>query len=80
LLLLTKDVNGLLELRLPCSFLLDLLLHNLGSLHCCPSFGHIFLLEPEALVFMPKVCQLLCYDSFDFLLKILVLIIVGFSF
>jgi hypothetical protein len=46
LLLVTKGVYGLLQLRLTCSFLLDLLLHDLGSLHCCPSSLHMLLLEP----------------------------------
>jgi hypothetical protein len=78
LLLLANDVYGLLQLRLPYAFLLNLQLYDLGSLHCCPSSGHIFLLEPEALVLVLKICQL--YDGgFDFLLRILVLIIAGFS-
>jgi hypothetical protein len=55
-------------------------MHDLGLLHCFPSSGHIFLLGPEALIFLMKVCQLLCGDNFDILLKILVLIIFSFNF
>jgi hypothetical protein len=40
----------------------------------------MLLLEPEVLVFLLKVCQLVYYDSFNFLFGILVLVIVGFSF
>jgi hypothetical protein len=75
-----KDIYGLLQLCLPCSFLLDMLLHDLGLLHYCPSSSHMLLLEPEVLVFLLKVCQLVYYDSFNFLFGILVLVIVGFSF
>jgi hypothetical protein len=80
LLLLVKGVYSLLQLCLPCSFLLDLLLHDMGSLHHCPSYGHVFFHEPEALIFLAKMCQLIFYDSFDFLLRILVLVISSFDF
>jgi hypothetical protein len=65
---------------LPCSFLLDLLLHDLSSLHHHPSSGHVLLHEPETFIFLVMACQLVFYDDFDFLLKILVLIILSFDF
>jgi hypothetical protein len=55
LLLLVKDIYDLLQLCLPFSFLLNLLLHDLGSVHHCPSSGHMFLLNPEELIFLVKV-------------------------
>jgi hypothetical protein len=75
-----KGVYGLLHLCLPCPFFLGLMLYDMGSLHYFPLSGHTLLLEPEALVVLPKVCQLIFYDNFNFLLRILVLIIAGFSF
>jgi hypothetical protein len=63
-----------------CPFLFDLLLHDLSSLYYCSSPGHIFLLEPEMLIFLQKVCQLHCDGNFNFLFRISVLIIVGFNF
>jgi hypothetical protein len=41
---------------LPCSLLLNLLLHDLGSLHPCPLSSHSFLFEQEALVILVKEC------------------------
>jgi hypothetical protein len=80
LLFLAKGIYGLLQLYLPSSFLLDLLLHDLCSLHHYPSSGHVLLHESEALIFLAKACQLIIYDSFDFLLKILALVISSFGF
>jgi hypothetical protein len=80
LLLSAKDIYGLVQLCLPCSFFIDLLLHDLNSLHRCPSFGHMFLLEPEALIFLVKSCELVFYNDFDFLFRILVLVAASFDF
>jgi hypothetical protein len=46
-LLLTKSIDGLLQLCLCCSLLLDLLLHSLSSLHGRTSSGHVLLHEPK---------------------------------
>jgi hypothetical protein len=40
----------------------------------------VFLLEPEALVFLAKACELVFYNDFDFLLRILVLVAASFNF
>jgi hypothetical protein len=69
-----------LQLCLPCSFLLDLLLHDLGSLHYCPLFGHVLLHKLEALVLLVKACYLILYDDLDFLFRVLALEITSFSF
>jgi hypothetical protein len=71
LLLLGKSVYSLLQLYLPCSFLLDLLVHDLGSLHHHPSSGHVLLHESEVFIFN---------DDFNFLLRVLMLIILSFGF
>jgi hypothetical protein len=60
--------------------LLDLLLHDLRSLYDHPSFVHVLLHEPKALVFLAKVCQFVLDDGFDFILKVLMLIFLSFSF
>jgi hypothetical protein len=78
--LLVKGIYSLLQLYLPCSFLLDLLLYDLSSLHHRPSSGHVLLHELEAFIFLVKACQLVFYDDFDFLLRVLVLIILSFDF
>jgi hypothetical protein len=78
--LLVKSVYSLLQLYLPCFFLLDLLPHDLSSLHHRPSSGHVLLHKPGAFIFLVKACQLVFYDSFDFLLRVLVLIIMSFGF
>jgi hypothetical protein len=78
--LLAKDIYGLVQLKLRCSFLLDLLLHDLGSLHHCHLSGHVHLHEPDALIFLVKACQVMLYDSFNFLLGILALVIFSFDF
>jgi hypothetical protein len=77
-LLLVKSFYGLLQLCLHCSLLLHLLLHDLS--HDCPSFGHVLLHEPKALVFLVKACQLVLDDGFDFILKVLMLIFLSFGF
>jgi hypothetical protein len=80
LLLLAKSVYSLLQLYLPCSFLLDLLLHDLSSLNHNHLSGHVPLHELKAFIFLLKACQLIFYNGFDFLLRVLVLIILSFGF
>jgi hypothetical protein len=71
MLLLTEVFYGSLQLGLRYSLLLDLLLHDLGSLHDFPSPDHLFLYQSKALIFLAKARQLILNDSFDFLLRIL---------
>jgi hypothetical protein len=74
------NIDGLQQLYLHCSLLLDLLLHDLSSLHDCPSSGHVLLHEPKVFILLTKACQLVFYDGFNFILGDLVLIFLGFSF
>jgi hypothetical protein len=69
--LLAKGFYDSLHLGLRCSLLLDLLLHDLDSLHNCPSPGHLFLYQSMVFIFLTKACQLIFNDSFDFFLRIL---------
>jgi hypothetical protein len=78
--LLAKGVYSLLQLCSPCSFPLYLLLYDLSSFHRRPSSGHLLLHEPEMFIFLAKVCKFVLYDSFDFLLRVLVLIMLSFGF
>jgi hypothetical protein len=79
MLLVAKSFYGLLQLCLRCSFLLDLLPHDLSSLHDHPSCGHVFLHKPKAFIFLAEARQLIFNDSFNFILKILMLILLGFD-
>jgi hypothetical protein len=65
-LLLTKDLNSVLELREPCPFSINVLPSGLGRLCCClsPCDGFMFLLEPLNL--LPNSGQLLLFCSFVF--------------
>jgi hypothetical protein len=60
-----------LQLSLHCSFLLNLLLVDLGSLHDYPLPNHL-------LLYLPKVLKLIFNDSFDLLLRILQCVLWGF--
>jgi hypothetical protein len=80
MLLLAESIDGLLQLCLRCSLLLDLLLHDLGSLHYRPSSVHVLLHEPKVFILLMKVCQLIFNNGFDFILRVLVLIFLGFGF
>jgi hypothetical protein len=60
--------------------LFDLLLHDLSSLHDRPSSGHVLLHEPKAFILLAKACQLVFYDDFNLILKVLMLIILSFGF
>jgi hypothetical protein len=62
------------------SLLLNLRLYDLSSLHDRPSFGHVLLHEPKALIFLAKVCQLVLNDGFNFILRVLMLIFLNFDF
>jgi hypothetical protein len=59
------DEDVLLQFYLSCSFLLDLLLHDLGSFHHRFPFGQVFLHEPQTLILLTEVHQLIFNDSFD---------------
>jgi hypothetical protein len=78
-LLLAKSFYVLLQLCLRCSLLLDLLLHDLSSLHDCPLSGHVLLHRPKAFVFLAKVHQLIFNNCFNFILRILMLIFLSFG-
>jgi hypothetical protein len=68
-----------LQFYLSCSFLLDLLLHDLGSFrHHFPS-GQVFLHEPQMLILMEEARQLVFDDCFDLSIQILLLISLSFS-
>jgi hypothetical protein len=77
MLLLAKSFYGLLQVDLHCSFLLNLLLHDLSSLHDCPSSGHVLLYQVKTFIFLVKACQLVFDDSFDFFHGILLHISLG---
>jgi hypothetical protein len=62
------------------ALLLDLLLCDLSCLHDHPFFGHVLLHKPKAFILLAKACQLIFYDSFHFILRVLVLIFLGFGF
>jgi hypothetical protein len=54
-----------LQFYLSCSFLFDLLLHDLGSFrHCFPS-GQVFLHELQTLILLVVARQLVFDDYFD---------------
>jgi hypothetical protein len=68
-----KSIYGLLQLCLCCSLLLDLLLHDLSSLHDLTR-------EPKAFILLVKACQLIFYDGIDVILRVLMMIFLGFDF
>jgi hypothetical protein len=70
----------MLKLCLSCPLLLDLLLHDLSSLHNRPSSGHVLLHELKVSIFLVIVCQLIFYDGFNFILRVLMMIFLSFSF
>jgi hypothetical protein len=68
LLLLSKDIDSVLQLNKPCSLLVDALSSGFGVLSDClaPHDGLLFLLEP--FYFLLNSDQfLLLYSGFDFL-------------
>jgi hypothetical protein len=77
---LAKGFNGLLQLGLHHSLLLNLLLHDLSSLHDCPLLGHVLLHGPKALVFLAMAYKLILDDGFNFTLEISMFIFYGFRF
>jgi hypothetical protein len=79
MLLLEKGFYCLPQLCLGCSFLFDLLLHDLRSPSNCPSSGHVLLHETKALILLAKARQLIFNDCFDFFLRVLLLILLGFN-
>jgi hypothetical protein len=63
--LLVKMFYCTLQFYLSCSFLFDLLLHDLGSFrHLFPS-GQVFLYEPQMLIFLAEARQLVFNDCFN---------------
>jgi hypothetical protein len=62
------------------ALLLNLLLHDLSSLHNRSSSDHVLQQESKALILLAKVCQLIFYDGIDFILKVVMLILLSFSF
>jgi hypothetical protein len=63
--LLMKVFYCLLELCLSCSFLFDLLLHDLCYFHHRLSSGQLFLHESQVLILLAEVCQFIFDDCFD---------------
>jgi hypothetical protein len=61
------------QLCLSCSFLFDLLSHDLGSLGHCLSSGHMLVYELQALIFLVKVCQFILDDCFNLFFQVLAL-------
>jgi hypothetical protein len=59
--------------------LLDLQLHNLGSFRHRFSSDHLFLHEPQALIFLMEACQFVFDYCFDLLIQILLLVLLSFS-
>jgi hypothetical protein len=55
------------------------MLHDLRSSPNHPSSGHVLLHEPHALILLEKVCQLIFDDCFDFLLRVLLLVLLDFD-
>jgi hypothetical protein len=68
LLLLAEHINGVLQLREPCSLLVDVPPSSLDALGDCLVPHDRFLFLPEPLYFLLNPIQLLLfYSSFDFL-------------
>jgi hypothetical protein len=59
--------------------LLNLLLHDLGSLHNCSLPDHLLLHQPKSLIFLAKVHQLIFNDGFNLFLRILLVVFQGFD-
>jgi hypothetical protein len=78
--LLVKRFYSMLQLNVHCSFLFDLLPHDLSSLHDHLPSSHVLLHEPKALVFLMKAHWLVLDDGFDFILRVLMLILFSFGF
>jgi hypothetical protein len=70
MLLSAKSFDGMLQLNLCCSLFLNLLLHDLSSLHEHLSSGHVLQHKPKALVLLVKTCHLVLDDDFDFILSL----------
>jgi hypothetical protein len=66
LLLLAKVLYCSLQLCLGCSFLLNLLLHDLRSFCHCLSPGQMLLQEAQTFIFLAEARQLILNDCFDF--------------
>jgi hypothetical protein len=56
ILVLMKVFYRSLQLRLSCSFLFDLLLHDLGSLGHCLSSSHLLRYKSQELIFLAEAC------------------------
>jgi hypothetical protein len=74
MLFLSEIFYGSLQLSLHCSFLLDLLLHDLCSLHDCSSPDHLPKQQPKVLIFLAKACQLIFNNSFNFIREVLLVV------
>jgi hypothetical protein len=61
--LLMKVFYCSLQFYLSCSFLLDLLLHDLGSFHHHLSSSQLFLHESQALIPLAEACQFIFDDA-----------------
>jgi hypothetical protein len=68
-----------LQLYLGCSFLFNLLLHDLRSFSHHLSPGQMHLHEAQTFVFPVETCQFVLDDCFDFFLRILLQVLLGFN-
>jgi hypothetical protein len=68
--LLTKVLYCSLQICLSCSFLFNLLLHDLISFHHRLSPGQVFLHESQALILLVEARQFIFNDCFNLFLKI----------
>jgi hypothetical protein len=68
-----------LQLYLGCSFLFNLLLHNLRSFRHRHSPGHVLVHEAQVLILLAKSCQLIFDDCFDFFFRALLQVLLVFG-
>jgi hypothetical protein len=73
MLLLAKVIYFSLQLWLGCSFLFNLLLHDLRYFH------HRLLHEAQTLVLLMEACQLILDDCVDFFFRVLLQVLLGFN-
>jgi hypothetical protein len=79
MLLLAKVFYCSLQLCLCCSFLFNLLLHDLRYSRHRLSPGQVLLHEPKALILLAEACQFIFDDCFNFFLRVLLLVLLDFD-
>jgi hypothetical protein len=68
-----------LQFYLSCSFLFDMLLHDLGSFGHRVSFGRLLLHESQVFIFLTEACQLVFIDYFNLFFRALLLVLLSFG-